>query len=231
MTTTSSDPLTNLREVGGAGFQALSRPGRRVVFRANTEPGIGPDAYPPSVARVIDLRRDDEIDAVPHPLAFLAGYRSVPMFDPSSTLESDPAALRLEEQYDDWIVRHRQTIGEVFRALSDSGSRDETGAAADVLICCSAGKDRTGVVSALLARLWGADLERVGADYAVTGPNLAARFAGERAVSTDLETTSRMQRCVPETAVHVIERVESAYGSVAGYLRWLGLTDAQIGSL
>ncbi|UWD80844.1 hypothetical protein [Curtobacterium flaccumfaciens] len=69
MTSTTSI-LTNLRPVGGAALQA-DHP--RTVYRANTEP-VGPDAYPPGLAAVIDLRRVDETAAVPHPLAASPGY-------------------------------------------------------------------------------------------------------------------------------------------------------------
>jgi len=69
-------------------------------------------------------------------------------------------AVQLEEQYIDWLERHRETIATVFRRLAEIDG--------DVLVCCAAGKDRTGVVSNLLARLWGAGLDRIGADYAAT---------------------------------------------------------------
>ncbi len=102
MTTTSS-ALTNLRPVGGTALQADHL---RTVYRANTEP-VGPDAYPPGLAEVIDLRRVDETAAVPHPLATTPGYRGVTMFDPSSDLESAAEAIAVEDQYIDWLDRHR----------------------------------------------------------------------------------------------------------------------------
>lgn len=212
--------LTNLREVGGNGFQADRT---RTVYRANTERGIGADAYPAGLGAVIDLRRPDELDAVPHPLAETTGYRGVPLFDPSSGLESADDAVALEDQYVDWLDRHRAGIAEVFRAIAATDG--------DVLVCCSAGKDRTGIVSALLARLWGADLDRIGADYAASADGLAERFARERAASTDPGLTATMQRCVPEIATTVIGFVESRWGSVAGYLRSIGVTDAEVDRL
>jgi protein-tyrosine phosphatase len=218
----TTSTLTNFREVGGAGFQSGHR---RTVYRSNTEP-VGADAYPVPLDAVVDLRRDDEAATVPHPLAAEPGYRSVPLFDPSQQLEAAVDAQQLEDQYIDWIVRHRATIAAVFRTLAEVDG--------DVLVCCAAGKDRTGVVSALLARLWGADLERIGADYAATGPALTERFARERAEAEHdgrLEWTLRMQRCVPETAVVVVEHVEERYGSVRGYLRWIGLSDREVDRL
>lgn len=211
--------LSNLRQIGGAGFQNGRR---RTVYRANTEP-VDPSAYPAGLVAVLDLRRDDETDKVPHALADTAGYQNLPLFDPSSELESSAEAVQIEEQYIDWLERHRETIATVFRRLAEIDG--------DALVCCSAGKDRTGVVSGLLARLWGADLDRIGVDYALTREALADRFAAERGITADLEWTLIQQRCVPEIMTRVVEHVESRYGSVAGYLSSIGLTDTEIALL
>jgi protein-tyrosine phosphatase len=212
--------LTNLRPVGGPDLQ---RGRSRTVFRSNTEPEATPADYPPGLAAIIDLRRADEIGLVPHPLADHDGYLRKPLFDPSSSIESDPGAVQLEEQYLDWLDRHRTTIKGVFTSIAATEG--------DVLVCCSAGKDRTGVVSALLARVWGASLETIGEDYAATGPALVERFARERATSTDPQRTALMQRCEPAIAMTVVRRVEEQHGSVAGYLRDIGLNDVEISRL
>jgi protein-tyrosine phosphatase len=218
MTSTTSI-LTNLRPVGGTALQADHH---RTVYRANTEP-VDADAYPAGLSAVIDLRRVDETAAVPHPLAATPGYRGVPMFDPSSGLESAAEAIALEDQYIDWLDRHRSGIADALRAIAATDG--------DVLLCCSAGKDRTGIVSALLARHWGDSLEAIGDDYAASAAGLADRFARERAASTDPEATATAQRCVPEVMTTVIEHVERRWGSVDDYLRAIGLQDAEIAAL
>lgn len=211
--------LSNLRPIGGDGFQ---KGRRRTVYRADTQP-VAASAYPPDLIAVLDLRRDDEIARVPHPLADTPGYQNLPLFDPSSELESSDDAVQVEEQYIDWLERHRVTIEAVFRRLAQIDG--------DALVCCSAGKDRTGVVSGLLARLWGADLDRLGVDYALTREALADRFAAEREASADLDRTLVQQRCVPEIMINVIDHIESRYGNVAGYLSSIGLTDTEIAAL
>jgi protein-tyrosine phosphatase len=222
VTNTSAEPavlLANLREVGGSGFQAGRR---RTVYRSNTRP-VDPSAYPAEIAIVLDLRRDDEVGRVPHPLGVTAGYRRVPLFDPSVDLESADEAIHLNEQYIDWLERHRTTIPDAFRALAEVDG--------DALVCCSAGKDRTGVVSALLARLWGADLDRIGRDYALTAELLAEQFAEELAASEDRDFTLIQQALTPEVMIAVIEHVEARYESVQGYLTSIGLTEAEISAL
>jgi protein-tyrosine phosphatase len=211
--------LTNLREIGGPGFQAGRR---RTVYRANTERVSSAD-YPSDLVAVLDLRRDDEVERVPHPLLADLAYRRVPLFDPASELEAAAEAVRLEEQYIDWLERHRATIPAVFHTLAATDG--------DALVCCSAGKDRTGVVSALLARLWGADLDRIGADYALTRERLAERFAEDLAASTNPDWTRIQQACLPEVMITVVQHVEQYYGGVPDYLCSIGLSQAEIAAL
>lgn len=211
--------LMNLRQVGGPGFQAGRR---RTVYRSDTS-AVQPSAYPAALTAILDLRRDDEVATVVHPLHDLDGYTRVPLFDPSSPIEAATDAVELDEQYIDWLSRHRVRIASAFRALARTDG--------DVLVCCSAGKDRTGVVSALLARLWGADLDRIGTDYAASRENLAERFAAELAASTDPERTMIAQRCFPQVMITVIRHVEEQYGTVRNYLLSIGLTDSEIDAL
>lgn len=178
---------------------------RRIVYRSNTEP-VEASAYPTGLTLALDLRRDDEVESLPHPLKDVSGYHRVPLFDPASPIEAAGDAVELDEQYIDWLERHRATIPDVFRRLAHSQG--------NALVCCSAGKDRTGLVSALLSRLWGADLVAIGSDYAATRQTLPDR----------VET----QRCVSEVMIAVIEHVESRYGSVSGYLTSLGLNESEI---
>jgi protein-tyrosine phosphatase len=218
--TTTSGALSNLRPVGGRALQV----GRgRTVFRADTEPCVAASAYPAGLPAVVDLRRADEVDAVPYPLAGSPAYRAVPLFGPRAAVESAPEAVQLEDQYVDWLDRHRDGIAAALRAVAETDG--------DVLVCCSAGKDRTGIVSALLARHWGASVDDVGADYAASADGLADRFAAERAVSSDPEATAVAQRCVPEVISAVIEHVERRWGSVDAYLRSIGLREAEIAAL
>ena len=159
---------------------------------------------------------------VPHPLRETTGYRGVPLFDPSVAESADVTAA-LEEQYTDWLDRHRAGIAEALRAVAATDG--------DVLVCCSAGKDRTGIIAALLARHWGASIATAAEDYAASAAGLVDRFAAERAASDDPEATAVAQRCVPEIMQTVLQRIDARWGSVDGYLRWLGLGEEEVAAL
>src|SRR5260370_40717203 len=66
------------------------------------------------------------------------------------------------------LERRQAASGTAFEAI---GATDEP-----VLFHCFAGKDRTGLVAALMLSLAGVDPEAIGADYAETDIQLAGRY-------------------------------------------------------
>jgi protein-tyrosine phosphatase len=93
------------------------------------------------------------------------------------------------------------------------------------------GKDRTGIVSALLLRLAGVTLDAIGEDYAVTAANLEPSTSKWIPAITDEVARAKWEklRDTPADAmVRVVREIEARYGDVASYLRAAGLTQAQI---
>lgn len=216
--------FANFRPVGSRELQ-LGR--RLIVYRSNT-PEIAPDVVPHEASqffdRIVDLRTDEEIAEFPHPFASSSGYRHRPLLDPTSEAVESVTMLDLLAVYCDWSTRHRRTLRAIFEEIAATPG-------GTVLIGCAAGKDRTGVVSALSARLRGADEQVLGEDYAETADRMADRFAQELLAATDPAFTRQMQRCDPPVIVAFIRHIERTHGSVAAYLRWLGLTDTAIDAL
>ena len=98
-----------------------------------------------------------------------------------------------------WALEHR--AASIARALA-AVAFAPPGA---VVVHCVGGKDRTGLVAALLLRLCGVSLEDVDADYALTEQRLRPRL-GEIATA-------------PAGAIAtVLERLEQRHGSVEAYL-------------
>ncbi len=90
------------------------------------------------------------------------------------------------------------------------------------------GKDRTGLVSALLLRLAGVGVTDAAADYALSARNLEARHAQWIAEAADDAERDRLRRIAAtpvEAMVEVLEALERRYGSAAGYLREAGADD------
>jgi protein-tyrosine phosphatase len=97
------------------------------------------------------------------------------------------------------------------------------------LFHCVAGKDRTGVIAALLLALADVEPEVIAADYAESSARLAAAYLTRY---PDLQRAEIVEalRC-PEEGVHNMLAYLAQYGGTAGYLRTIGLSDARIDRL
>jgi len=105
-----------------------------------------------------------------------------------------------------------------------------------VLVHCSAGKDRTGVVVAVVLSLLGVPDPVIAEDYHLTSAYLAEEFT--QAVEQLQASTGLGQRlngqalaCPPELILATLERMRAAHGSVEEYLLAHGLTAEQIAEL
>jgi protein-tyrosine phosphatase len=105
-----------------------------------------------------------------------------------------------------------------------------------VLVHCSAGKDRTGVVVALVLSLLGVADEVIAEDYHLTSSYLAVEFTQaveQLQASTGLgqRLNGRALACPPELILATLERMRASHGSVEEYLLAHGLTAEQIEAL
>ena len=96
------------------------------------------------------------------------------------------------------------------------------------MIHCAGGKDRTGLLSALLLRVAGVGPQSVADDYALSEARLAPRTARWLEEAEDEATRARLERIVTTPAaamLSVLERLERRHGSAAGYLAAGGADD------
>lgn len=208
--------FANSADLGG-----LALPhGRRVPFgriiRANTPEHVTDDDLAAATAHgftgVFDLRSDDEVRVCPHPLAKHPGYRWLSLIDPAAEAREDFTRYRtVGEIYASSLQRNANHIAAIFTALAEMPP-------GPVLVSCRAGRDRTGMVVALLLDLAGADQDVIAADYALLPPPLRP----------DEEDPGRRG---DEDIRRMLDHVSATYDSTAGYLRWLGLEDHAIDAL
>ena len=135
----------------------------------------------------------------------------------------DDVADHYAWSYVDFLERYRDRFGLAFAAVADADG--------GVVVHCAGGKDRTGLVSAILLRLAGVSHEAIGADYAVSARNLEPRTAEWLAEAPDGPTRARREKLSGTPAagiVRVLEEIESRYGSVAGYLHAAGVSGEQV---
>ena len=175
---------------------------------------------------IVDLRTHIEAELAPSALTGLPA-RTTHISLLSGDLQSLPHAL-------DAIYRHMidecgQTIAAAIKLLC-------AGDAFPALVHCSAGKDRTGIVIALILAVLGVPDEVIAADYALSAVYLDPELTpaiGQLRASTGLgdELTGALLASPPELILAVLDRVRASAGSAEGYLRAHGLTDAALTSL
>lgn len=167
-TTAGLAGLQNVRDVGGIRVPGAGRIRPGVLYRSDAPragdppPGLAP--WPP--ATVIDLRSADESQPV-HPLAAagtdvhrlaLSGAASI------AHLGTGTLPGGLDGLYGAALAGRGARFAEVARILAAG--------AAPALVHCTAGKDRTGMVVAVVLAAVGASREGIIEDYARTDANM-----------------------------------------------------------
>ena len=185
------------------------------------------DAYGASL--IVDLRFLFELEAQEHPFGDRPAYRHLPFLAQSVLDDSDEAEARrhpLEWTYARMLDDSRETVGAAVRAVVEA----EPG---PVVVHCVSGKDRTGLLVALLLDLVGVSRERIGADYAVTEQRLGilAMLAGLEGTDQELADAAWSWRTPAAAVTGALEHLDEVYGGARGFLRACGLTDDEIDRL
>jgi protein-tyrosine phosphatase len=118
---------------------------------------------------VIDFRHLDEINPSPDPFAndTDVAYHNIAILDHAQFTLEDLNQIQLHDLYIQ-ISKNRSFIQSVFKCLAQYEGV--------VLFHCSAGKDRTGVISALLLKLAGVSDVDIVADYEVSYTYLEPKY-------------------------------------------------------
>jgi protein-tyrosine phosphatase len=222
--------LLNVRELGGLPTRDGATTRWRSLLRADDLVNLSDEGTRAladyGVRTVVDLRWPGEVAAKSHPLAHDAhGVR----YHQISLLAGDEmewASLSGECAKEMWkcaVLEHtRPQLKEVLDVIADADT-------APLVFHCVAGKDRTGVVAALLLALADVEPDAIAADYAASSACLADAYL-LRYPNLEREDIFEALRC-PEEGVHNMLAYLSQYGGAAGYLGSIGLADATIARL
>ena len=171
-----------------------------------------------NIQTIVDLRTGWETEKCP--CAYARDGRFVYHHFPITAGSVPPSTLEeVPETYLE-IAAQRETA-EALRAIAEA----ETG----VLFCCTAGKDRTGVVSAILLLACGGDHQTIIADYAVSREYNRDRL--EKYLSEHPEVDRRIVLANEISMQRFIEMFLHQYGSVEGYFERSGLTTVHLDSI
>ncbi len=226
----------NFRDLGGYPTADGRAVAWRTLFRSDglhllTERDVSVLRDELSLGDVIDLRSTAELegDGRGRLENEAIGFHHLPLYDGGSQRHADydPETVTLGQRY---FFLAELAVEPMRRALQVIADADD-----GVVYHCAAGKDRTGVVSAILLGLLGVPDEIIVADYAASKENLDAII--ERLMSAQSYKTMLRQlpadtmHAEPETMSEFLALMADKHGSVQAYARSIGVSESQIEGL
>ncbi|MRG58852.1 protein-tyrosine-phosphatase [Agromyces sp. CFH 90414] len=224
----------NFRDVGGVPT-AIGRVRDGVLYRSDGLHRLGEagraELRDLGVGVVIDLRDENEARIMPDDLEGLdVEVLRLPVFEGSGASQG-AAGITLEALYARIVTQHASVVVEAVREIASADDRS-------VVVHCTAGKDRTGVVIALTLLAVGVDRELVIADYERTEGNLAGDWLEEmvqlakRYGAPDTPELRMLMGGSPREAIaSAIDLVEREHGSAREFLLASGLSLDELAKL
>jgi protein tyrosine/serine phosphatase len=142
----------------------------------------------------------------------------------AASVAAPDAASATRAVYLVFLERFRANVAAAFAAVArapDGG----------VVVHCMGGKDRTGMLVALLLHVAGVDDAQIAADYAVSEERLRPRhqtWLAEAGTEAERERIRRISATPAGAMLGVLTEVERRYGSVEAYLRAAGVGDEEL---
>ncbi|MCU1462478.1 MAG: putative protein-tyrosine phosphatase [Acidimicrobiales bacterium] len=229
----------NFRDLGGYETMDGRRMKWRRLFRADGLSRLTPDDLgvlgPLGLATVLDLRTTAELDEFGRfvgagPGGSAPAYHHLPMIDVLPDRKDFPRWVDpsiVADRYVEMLGNGRAAVVEALTVLGDPGNLP-------AVFHCSAGKDRTGILAAIVLGLVGVADEVIVADYALSAAameRMVAFFRSENREDPEraeaIETYApAMVAAAPETMAAFIRSVEDEHGGFAGLVEELGVPQA-----
>jgi len=222
--------LHNLRDLGGFGTHTGHTTRPNVFWRGDSPHRVSTSdlAYfaRHNITTVIDLRHTHEQQLAPNPLANHAEitYVAIPLFQVSHNTSA--VITRLDDFYIHLLETSRAPIQQTFMQLAD--------APGGTFFHCRVGKDRTGIIAALLLDMVEVPHHHIIADYVATAEHitpLLPELRRDRPAQIDEATYEQIIGVQSDTMGNVLDYVKKTYGSAMNYLTQIGIPSAQLSQI
>jgi protein tyrosine/serine phosphatase len=235
------DGPANFRDLGGYPTVA-GRLRRGRVFRSDSLSRLSADDVRRlvevlGIVTVVDLRAGHEVETYGHGPLGSHGVvvHHLPIADETRAERverppdaPDPATMTLDEIYVLMLDRYADRFVRVMRALADEHAHP-------IVFHCAAGKDRTGIVAALLLSVLGVDDELIAADYAVTAEHiddlLERHRAQARAGAAPVEVSDAFHSAEIDVMRRTLRALRQRHGGAERYLATHGLEPDALAAL
>ena len=228
----------NVRDLGGCSIsEGVKIPQGRLIRAGNL------DQLPPSSQRqlidygvktVIDLRDEWEVQQFPNVFAqsTTVKYLNLPLIgnqlsNSKTWKEEEHDYDLLDELYCKYLDRCQTQIGAIIAAIAESTPA--------TVIQCYAGKDRTGIIIALLLGFIGVPDHLIARDYSQSKQEILHLIEQWRKYAVEHEQDMQRFECdiasEPITMLRMLDYIKLQYGNVTDYLHLCGITASQLAQL
>ena len=216
----------NMRDLGGypasGGFVTRWRAFFRSDLISNLSEQDAADLHCLGLTTAIDLRSKAETERLPCAFARTGGvdYYNVSLLS-EAAIDKSILTAPFKELYILFAERGKKKLARVFSIMVESRGA--------CLVHCYAGKDRTGIVAALLLLLAGVSKEDVVADYEVSEIYYRRKIVNlDAGVNAPAQAHVRSER---ETIEYFVSHIEKKYGGAEGYLLNAGIAESKLSAL
>ena len=177
---------------------------------------------------VVDLRMTPEVLLTPnvfsrsgtvdfYHLNFLGDERNF-----ARAPEGSGRTETMTHSYYDYLEVCQENISKILRVLADAPDRVSA-------FHCHGGKDRTGLIAAMLLSLAGVPAETIAGDYGLSARYLLVSDLDFPDVGWEIDSWQTFQaaHCPPETMRMTLDYLDEKFGGVSGYLTEIGVATAQ----
>lgn len=231
----------NMRDLGGYRTERGEQVRSGLLYRSDSPHRLAGDDAAVfdrlDIRTIIDLRSYAEIDRLGRPPLgpTVRAYVHVPL-RMTDTPGNIPADLQLDETltlgklYAHFVTQSGEELRTILRLLSDEH-------AFPALFYCVAGKDRTGIVAAIILKLLGVPDAAIAADYAATADSferfleLAAQDGALGELAAGHQAAQSLLGAEAETMLSFLGWMAAEYGSVEKLVAGIGIDEATIASL
>lgn len=229
--------MFNLRDLGGHRTADGGTVKRGLLYRAAGLHRLGADdveaANALGLKTVFDLRTDGEMERYgefPTELVVVDRHHAPMLREQHDESDHETSAGELlGNRYVEMLESGRDAVALVVNRLAVPD-------AAPAAFYCTAGKDRTGVMAAVLLGLLGVSDEDIAADYLLTAeamPHLLEWIdANEQGMGRWMRSLPPGVLETPVEAVHtLLAGLREQHGSIEAYVRWCGADESAIDAL
>ncbi|KAJ3776711.1 protein-tyrosine phosphatase-like protein [Lentinula raphanica] len=229
--------VINARDLGG--YPSITHPGKSTkpgfVYRSAEVAAVTDEGKEQirrlGITKIFDLRSDTEIQKYNAPLPQIEGVEllHIPVFR-----TEDYSPEMMAKRYQLYASGKTEAFMELYSQILDHGGpafgsilrfiRDHPDEAC--IFHCTAGKDRTGVMAAILLKLAGVDNTNIAHDYSLTRvgreparAKIMKRLRKEPLFASNNEAALVMFTCREETMLAFLELLDTKYGGVEEYIK------------